>query len=112
MVLGIDIFVRQIRRICSCHLEADSLTIGGSRVIRRHRTIHGNCLLERFSANNQISSISKTTNRSILSFCKLPNKAAENNLGLSLVDIRVFPEDPFSPRANPIPGLITIWATE
>jgi len=35
---------------------------------------------------------------------KLPNKAAENNLGLSLVDIRVFPTNPFSPHANPVLG--------
>jgi hypothetical protein len=35
---------------------------------------------------------------------KLPNKAAENNLGLSLIDNRVFPIYSFSPHDNPIPG--------
>jgi len=35
---------------------------------------------------------------------KLPNKAAENNLGLSLVDIRVIPTKPFYPHAKPILG--------
>ncbi len=35
---------------------------------------------------------------------KLLNKSAENNLGLSLIDIRVFPINPFSPHDNPIPG--------
>ena len=35
---------------------------------------------------------------------KLPNKAAENNLGLSLIDIRVYPISSFSLHANPIPG--------
>jgi len=35
---------------------------------------------------------------------KLLNKSAKNNLGLSLIDIRVFPIDPFSPHDNPIPG--------
>jgi hypothetical protein len=35
---------------------------------------------------------------------KLPNKSAENNLGLSLIGIRFFPINSFSPHANPIPG--------
>ncbi|MHA2315581.1 MAG: hypothetical protein ACXACF_09950, partial [Candidatus Hermodarchaeia archaeon] len=33
----------------------------------------------------------------------LLNKATENNWGLSLVNIRVFPMDSFSPHDNPIP---------
>jgi len=32
------------------------------------------------------------------------DKATENKLGLSLVDIRVFPTNSFSPQANLIPG--------
>ena len=35
---------------------------------------------------------------------KLLFKSAKNNLGLSLVDIRVFPVSSFSPHANPILG--------
>jgi len=60
------------------------------------------------------SNASARTTRSVVSrkqkteafshLLKLPNKAAENNLGLSLVDIRVSPTNPFSPHANPILG--------
>jgi hypothetical protein len=35
---------------------------------------------------------------------KIPNKIAENNWGLSLVNIRVFPAKSFSPHAKPILG--------
>ena len=35
---------------------------------------------------------------------KLLYKSAENNLGLSLIDIRVFPVSSFSPNTNPILG--------
>ncbi len=35
---------------------------------------------------------------------KLPNKSAENKLGLSLLDISVLPISSFSPHANPILG--------
>jgi len=60
------------------------------------------------------SNASAQTTRSVVSrrqkteafsrLLKLPNKAAENNLGLSLVDNRVFPIYSFSPHDNPIPG--------
>jgi len=60
------------------------------------------------------SNASARTTRSVISrrhkteafshLLKLPNNAAENKLGLSLVGIRVFPVYSFNPHANPIPG--------
>jgi len=57
------------------------------------------------SARTTRSVVSRTQQTEAFShLLKLPNKDAENNLGLSLVDIGVIPTKPFSPHANPIPG--------